>query len=404
MYREEVKNLVFCTGARSTGRAPARARRTVHPAKCNPAGKLRITPRGTIGPLRAYPRHPRSGNAMTTRGSWFSRSLLLITCSLLACGGGNSGPTGPVTGSLAVAVSGLPERCVGFGLGEWAPEGWAAYGVPDDIEYRARGAPSHVSGGRHRLLSVARSPRGRKTTSRPRQPLCMTPRPPLTVTISGPPGAAADMVPGTSPSLARHSAPAPRAPTPLRPMGSSGGTDYSPNQPSQTVAAPAALQRRPRDVRGRGPEPAIDGLYLTPECPDVRRCRPHRAKPGPAGVGARARPMRRLPVGHILQHQSQSNAPGLTTPLAPDESSFSKSWTLAPKALIQPNLSDISRSRSRQYRGGKRTRGTTSIRHAAGPGREESQPDVQRPVRASHGHRTTRKRQQRQRGRSSPRR
>ena len=36
-------------------------------------------------------------------------ALLLITCSLLACGGGNSGPTGPVTGSLAVAVSGLPD-------------------------------------------------------------------------------------------------------------------------------------------------------------------------------------------------------------------------------------------------------------------------------------------------------
>ena len=46
---------------------------------------------------------------MNRPGSWFSPTpLLLVTCSLLACGGGNGGPTGPVTGSLAVAVSGLP--------------------------------------------------------------------------------------------------------------------------------------------------------------------------------------------------------------------------------------------------------------------------------------------------------
>ena len=44
---------------------------------------------------------------MNRPGSWFRPTPLLLVTALLACGGGN-GPSGPVAGSLAVAVSGLP--------------------------------------------------------------------------------------------------------------------------------------------------------------------------------------------------------------------------------------------------------------------------------------------------------
>ncbi len=45
---------------------------------------------------------------MNRPGSWFRRTPLLLVTALVACGGGGSDPSGPVTGSLAVAVSGLP--------------------------------------------------------------------------------------------------------------------------------------------------------------------------------------------------------------------------------------------------------------------------------------------------------
>ncbi len=56
---------------------------------------------GDSSPLRTRHDNPR------LRGS--RRRPCCYVSALLACGGGTSGPTGPVTGSLAVAVSGLPD-------------------------------------------------------------------------------------------------------------------------------------------------------------------------------------------------------------------------------------------------------------------------------------------------------
>jgi hypothetical protein len=304
---------------------------------------------------------------MNSRGSWFRPLPLLLASALLACGGG-SDPSGPVTGSLAVAVSGLPNGS-SAAVSVSGPGGFArTLTGSQTISNLAPGgyslSASNVTfgGSAYAPTPVSQSVTVNDgDTPAAAAVVYATVVSGLTVTIDGLPSGAAGDVTVTGPGGFSQNITSTQTFSDLTPgtytiaanTVSSGGSDYSPNPPSQTAAVvtgsvatagvsytvvvPGALNLR------------IDGMYLTQSVQTYAGAVPLvKDRDGYLRVFVTANQSNlvapsvrvRFYSNGVLAQTMTINAPGLTTPLAPDESTLSSSWNVAvPKALIQPNLS-----------------------------------------------------------------
>ncbi len=301
-------------------------------------------------------------------GSWFRPLPLLLGTFLLACGGGGGGPTGPVTGSLAVAVSGLPGGAsaavavTGPGAFSRSVTGTETLSNLTPGSYTLSASIVTFGGSAYAPTPTAQA----VTVNEGDTPAAAavayaTVVSGLTVTVDGlPSGASADIT-VTGPGGFSQTITATRTFNDL-PAGSysitansvsSGGSDYSPNPPSQTVAVtsgsvasagvsysvviPGALNLK------------IDGMYLTQSVQTYAGAVPLvQGRDGYLRVFVTANQSNvatpsvrvRFYNNGLLTQTMTITAPGLTTPLSSDESSLTKSWNVAvPKALIQPNLS-----------------------------------------------------------------
>jgi hypothetical protein len=219
---------------------------------------------------------------MTHLGSWFRPLPLLLGTFLLACGGGGGGPTGPVTGSLAVSVSGLPGGAsaavsiTGPGAFSRSVTGTETLSNLTPGAYTLSASTVTVGGSAYAPTPSSQS----VTVSEGDTPAAAavayaTIVSGLTVTVDGLPSGAAADVTVTGPAGFSQTITATHTFNDL-PTGtytvtansvSSGGSDYSPNPPSQTVPVasgsvasagvtysvviPGALNLK------------IDGMYLT---------------------------------------------------------------------------------------------------------------------------------------------
>lgn len=304
---------------------------------------------------------------MNRPGSWFRPTPLLLVTALIGCGGGGD-PSGPVTGSLAVAVSGLPGGASaavsvsgpgGFAravtgsqtISNLTPGGYAL--VASNVSFGGSAyAPTPAS----QMVTVSEG-----ETPAAASVAYQTITSGLTVNIDGlPPGASADVTVtgpgGFSQNLTETqtlSGLAPGTYTIAANGVSSGGTDYSPSPGSQTAAVvtgsvssasvsysvviPGSLNLK------------IDGMYLSQSVqtyggsvPLVKDRDGYLRVFVTSNQSNAAQPAVRVRFyssGTLVQTMTIT-APGLSTPLSPDESSLSKSWNVAvPKTLIQPNLS-----------------------------------------------------------------
>jgi hypothetical protein len=303
---------------------------------------------------------------MTRLGSWFRPTTLLLVTGLLACGGG-SDPSGPVSGSLAVSVSGLPGGA-SAAISVSGPGGFArSLTGTQTLSNLAPGAysltASNVSfgGSAYSPTPVSQSvtvSEGDAPT--PAAVTYQTVITGLTVTIDGLPNGTAADVTVTGPGGFSQTISATQTFTNLTPGTytiaangvSSGGTDYSPNPANQTasvttghvasasvsysVVVPGALNLK------------IDGMYLTQSVQTYSGSVPLvKDRNGflrvfvTANQSNLAQPSVRVRFynGVTLVQTMTISAPGLSTPLSPDESSLSSSWNVAvPGSLIQPNL------------------------------------------------------------------
>ena len=304
---------------------------------------------------------------MNRPGSWFRPLPLLLVSALLACGGGG-GPTGPVTGSLAVAVSGLPAGA-SAAVSVSGPGGFARTVTGSETLSNLTPGGYSLSASTVTFGGSAFAPTPSTqsiTVSQGDTPAAAavayeTVVTGLTVTVDGLPAGAAGDVTVTGPGGFSQTITATQSFSNLTAgtytitanSVSSSGNDYSPNPPSQTAAVstgaiataavsytvvvPGALNLR------------IDGMYLTQSVQTYAGAVPLvRGRDGYLRVFVTANQSNlaapsvrvRFYSSGLLAQTMTINAPGLTTPLSPDESSLSTSWNVAvPSALIQPNLS-----------------------------------------------------------------
>jgi hypothetical protein len=305
---------------------------------------------------------------MTRRRSWFRPTPLLLAATLLACGGGG-GPSGPVSGSLAVAVSGLPGGASasvsvsgpgGFArtltssqtLSSLSPGGYSL--TASNVSFGGSAySPTPVS--QSVTVSEGDTPVSASVTYE-------TVTSGLTVTIDGLPSGTAADVTVTGPGGFSQTVTATQTFSNLMTgtytisanSVTSAGTDYGPNPASQTatvvtgsvatasvsysVVIPGALNLK------------IDGMYLTQSVQTYAGAVPLvKDRDGylrvfvTANQGNVAQPAVRVRfysgINPTPVQTMTITAPGLSTPLSPDESSLSKSWNVAvPGSLIQPNL------------------------------------------------------------------
>ena len=305
---------------------------------------------------------------MNRPGSWFRPTPLLLVTALLACGGGN-GPSGPVAGSLAVAVSGLPGGA-SAAVSVSGPGGFArTLTGSETISNLAPGGYSltasnvSFSGSAYSPTPVSQS----VTVSESDTPASAavayeTVTTGLTVTIDGLPAGTAADVSVTGPGGFSQTITATQTFNNLTPgtytitanSVSSGSTGYSPSPASQTttvatgsvasasvsysVVVPGALNLK------------IDGMYLTQSVqtysgavPLVKDRNGYLRVFVTANQSNVAQPAVRVRFYNGINPTPVQtltiNSPGLSTPLSPDESSLSNSWNVAvPGSLIQPNL------------------------------------------------------------------
>ena len=305
---------------------------------------------------------------MTRHGSWFRPLPLLLAAALLACGGGGGNPSGPVTGALAVAVNGLPTGASaavsvtgpgGFArtltgsqtISNLAPGGYSLSAATVTFSGSAY-APTPAS------QSITVNEGDTPTSASVTYEAVVTG---LTVTVSGLPSGTAGDVTVTGPGGFAQNITATQSFSNLTPgtytiaanSVSPSGTDYSPNPPSQSAAvttgAVATATVSYSVVVPGALNLHIDGMYLTQSVqtyagavPLVKNRDGYLRVFVTANQANTAAPSVRVRFYNngVLAQTMTINAPGLTTPLAPDESSLSSSWNVAvPKALIQPNLS-----------------------------------------------------------------
>ena len=296
------------------------------------------------------------------------RWLPTLLALLAACGG--SDPSGPSTGALAVAVSGLPsgtsaaitvtgpagyvhqvggtETLAGLAVGSYTV---AADAVSSSGQTYQPVQPTQtvavVEGSAAASAQVAYDLVGAT----------------LTVTIAGlPPGASA-AVTVTGPGGYNQAVVATTTLSNLlagvytvtAQSVSPGGTAYNPSPSTQTVnlvagaGASAAVGYTP--AASAGFNLRIDGMYLTQSVQTYTGAVPLvKDRPGYLRVfvtasqaNVAAPPVRvRFFQGGVLASELTIPAPGLSVPLSPNEGSLASSWNVAvPGALIQPDLSIV---------------------------------------------------------------
>lgn len=296
-----------------------------------------------------------------------SRALFtLVLAVLAACGG--SDPSGPSTGSLAVAVTGLPAGTA------------AAVTVTGPGGYtRDLGGTETLSGltpGSYTITAEAVSSSGQSyEPSQATQSVAVsegaTPASAqviyglvgasLTVTITGLPPGTSGAVTVTGPAGYSQSV---TGTTTLSGLAagvyavtaqsvSPAGTQYDPSPSSQTVnlasGGSASANVSYVQASSGGLNLRIDGMYLTQSVQKYAGTVPLvKDRDGYLRVFVTANQVNvaapqvrvRFYSGGVLASELTIAAPRLSVPLSPDEGSLNASWNVpVPKALIQPNLS-----------------------------------------------------------------
>ena len=303
---------------------------------------------------------------MNRRRSWLHPLPLLLASALLACGG--SGPTGPVTGGLAVAVTGLPAGA-SADVAVAGPGGFArTLTGSQTISSLAPGGYSLTastvifSGSTYQPTPVTQSVTvSQSDTPAPAAVDYAATAPGLTVSIGGLPSGTPADVTVTGPGGFSQAITATQTFTSLTAgtytitanIVSSCGADYAANPSSQTVSVVAGSTAS-SNVTYSGAAPGalnlcIAGMYLTQSVQTYAGAVPLvQGRDGYLRVfvtanqfnGAAPAVRVQFYSSGVLVQTSTINAPGVTTPLSPDEGTLSSSWNLpVPKALIQPNLS-----------------------------------------------------------------
>jgi hypothetical protein len=293
------------------------------------------------------------------------RLIPLTLAALAACGG--SDPSGPSTGSLALAVTGLPA------------------GTPAAVTVTGPGGYSHLTEGSETLSGLtpgaytvaAESVSGNGLSYRPAQSLqsvtvgqgaaAATARvaygatgASLTLTVSGlPPGMAASVT-VTGPNGYDSPVTATTTLSGLEPgvytvaaqSVSSQGTQFDPSRGTQNAnvasGAAAAASVGYTQAASAGLNLRIDGMYLTQSVQTYTGAVPLVKDRGgflrvfvTATQSNLAAPSVRVrfAVSGVLTKDTILGANDLSVPLSPDEGSLSASWNMpVPGALIQPNL------------------------------------------------------------------
>lgn len=301
---------------------------------------------------------------MTRRGSWLSLLPIMLISALLGCGGGD--PSGPVTGSLAVAVSGLPagaEAAVSVS----GPGGFArtltvsqTFGNLAPGAYSLAASGVSFGGSTYQPAPPAQSVTVTEGDTPTTAAVVYQEQVGLTITISGlPDGAAAD-VQVTGPGGFSQSVAASQTLSGLT-QGTYtiaansvllGCSDYTPTPASQTATLTAGATAATVTYSGSdagGMNLCINGMYLTQSVQTYAGAVPLvRGRDGylrvfvtanQTNVAAPAVRVTFYEAG-VATHTVTIDSPGLTTPLLPNEGNLSSSWNLpVPKAWIQPNLS-----------------------------------------------------------------
>jgi hypothetical protein len=293
------------------------------------------------------------------------RLLALALCLLAACGG--SDPSGPSSGSLAVAIDGLPA------------------GASADVTVSGPGGYSHVSEssetltgltpGVYAVSAVPVSSNGQSfapsqsyqsvtveqnSTAAIAQVTYGTAGAALEVDISGLPTGVGASVTVSGPSGYEQVLTATTTLAGLQPgvyslaaqSVSGGGTQYDPSPAFQTAnlvtgaSASAAVAYTPASSAGLNLR--IDGLYLTQSVQTYGRAVPLvtgrngflRVFVTATQANVAAPVVRvRLAVGGVTTQDTLLTANGLSVPLTPNEANLSSSWNMpVPGALIQPTL------------------------------------------------------------------
>ena len=302
---------------------------------------------------------------MNSPAPWF-RPVFPLLALLAACGGGD--PSGPGTGSLAVAVSGLPTG---------APAAVTVTG-PGSYTRIVTGSVtlSGLTPGSY-LLSAADVSAGgsvyQPSPSTQNVSVAQGDTPAsaavayaalvasLSVTINGlPPGAAADVTVtgpgGYSKALTASetiSGLAPGSYTVAANSVATSGAQYDPSPATQNVTLAGGGTASAAVSYAAGTPGAanlqVAGLYLTQSVQTLNRTVPLvKNRDGFLRVFVTANQVGTLaPVVRVRLYSNGSltsttliNPPSPTAPLAPDESTLSNSWNLAvPGSEVQPNLS-----------------------------------------------------------------
>jgi hypothetical protein len=296
-----------------------------------------------------------------------SRRLLPVLIALLAACGGND-PSGPITGSLAVAVTGLPSgtsadvTVTGPGsytrvlagsetIGGLAPGGYTITAHEVSSNGQAY-APSQS------VQSVTVSDGATPTAA---QVTYDATGASLTVTVAGLPSGAPAAITVTGPNSYDQPVTATATLTHLAPgiytvtaaSVTPGCVQYDPTPSTQTVdlttVGSGSSVVSYAQTASAGFNLCINGMYLTQSVqtydgsvPLVKdrdgflRVFVTANQPNVAAPTVRVR----FYVNAVQVWESTIPAPGLSVPLSADEGSLSSSWNLAvPKAIIQPNLS-----------------------------------------------------------------
>jgi len=304
---------------------------------------------------------------MIRRDAWFFPVLVLLMASQFACGG-DGGPTGPVSGSLAVAVSGLPTGA-SAAVAVSGPGGFAqSVSGTQTLSSLAPGSytvsSSDVS---FSVVSYTASPVTQSVTvSKGDTPASANvdyapSAPTLTVSVNGLPSSTAADVTVTGPGGFSQPVPATQTLTGLAPGDytitatdvSSCSAQYTASPTSQTVAVAAGVATSASvsySAAAAGTlNLCIDGLYLTQSVQTYDGAVPLvKGRDGYLRVFVTANEVNTAaPAVRVTFYSGGSpvqtltiNAPGITTPLSPNESSLSSTWNVpVPKSLIQPGLS-----------------------------------------------------------------
>jgi hypothetical protein len=308
-----------------------------------------------------------SGLPMTRRDAWFFPVPVLLAATLFACGG-DGGPSGPVSGSLAVAVSGLPGGAPAS-IAVSGPGGFAqSLTGTQTLSSLAPGSYTVTSSGvSFGGLSYTASPATQSVTvSQGDTPASASvdyapSAPALTVSVSGLPSGTSANVTVTGPGGFSQPVAATQTLTGLAPGDytitasdvANCSFQYAANPATQTTTVAAGVTASASvsysAASGGALNLCIDGMYLTQSVQTYDGSVPLvKGRDGYLRVFVTANQVNTAaPSVRVTFYNGGSpvqtmtiSAPGLSTPLSANEASLSSSWNVpVPKALIQPGLS-----------------------------------------------------------------